>query len=449
MLLEIRHSNIYRYSRPVELTTHRLMLRPAESHGLQIRSGSIEISPAHTLSWEHDVFYNSIAQVTFTEKAEELRIVSRYMVEQFNINPFDFVLEIYTNDLPFAYRGDDIEDLAPYRKVQHPEDAPAIREWLRPFLDAQGRGKSLDVLLALNESVAREFGYGRREEPGIQPPAETLATRGGSCRDFALLFMEAARHLGLAARYVSGYLCSMDDDQPDIASNATHAWTEIYLPGAGWKGFDPTCGILAAGLHVRVAATRNPAQATPIRGSYLGDASLFAEHGRQRPGSCPRQQVRRRQALLNQDSLIADQGRLADQSLRAAGLTLTQGGEPTFVPHDTSAPEWNIAALGPEKLLYARRLARETGRHALQGRRHSSVLRQAVSRRTAATLADRRLPIVFRRGPLERSEPAAPRSGKRRSQRLRNAPRSLSLDSRLRLALADTALPAYEDFEAS
>jgi len=275
VLLRIEHTNIYRYARPVELTRHRLMLRPAESHSLQIRAESLEIQPAHRLSWEHDVFCNSIAQVSFTEKADELRIASRYTVEQFNINPFDFVLEIYTNDLPFEYRGDDVDDLAPYLRPQHPEDSPAIRDWLRPFLDAQGRGKTLQFLLAVNESIPAGFGYSRRDEPGIQTPAETLRSRSGTCRDFALLFMEAARHMGLAARYVSGYLCSADDRQPDVATNATHAWAEIYLPGGGWKGFDPTSGILAAGLHVRVAAARNPSQATPIRGSYLGDAALF------------------------------------------------------------------------------------------------------------------------------------------------------------------------------
>jgi transglutaminase-like putative cysteine protease len=275
MLLTILHDNVYRYARPVELTRHRLMLRPAESHGLQIRSESLKVHPAHRLSWEHDVFYNSVAQLSFTEKAQELRITSRYTVEQFNINPFDFVLEIYTNDLPFDYRGDDAEDLVPYLKLQYPQDMPAIREWLKSFLDAKGRGKTLDFLLALNESIAAAFSYGAREEENIQSPGETLASRSGSCRDFALLFMEAARQMGLAARYVSGYLCSMDETKPDVASDATHAWTEIYLPGGGWIGFDPTCGTLAAGLHVRVAAVRNPAQATPIRGSYLGDASLF------------------------------------------------------------------------------------------------------------------------------------------------------------------------------
>lgn len=278
MLLKISHINIYRYTRPVELTRHRLMLRPAESHSLQIRAEALEIHPSHTLSWEHDVFYNSVAHVNFAEKSEELRISSEYTVEQFNINPFNFTLEIYTNDLPFDYRGEDINDLAPYMMPQHPEDQAAVHEWLRPFLDSKGRGKTLEFLLALNEFIAANFGYNVREMPGVQSPSETLSLGTGCCRDFALLFMEAARHMGLAARYVSGYLCSANqEDAPDVASNATHAWTEIYLPGGGWKGFDPTCGILAAGLHVRVAATRNPEQATPIRGSYLGDASLFED----------------------------------------------------------------------------------------------------------------------------------------------------------------------------
>lgn len=275
MLLTIEHINTYRYIRPVELTTHRLMLRPAESHGLQIRAEALDIYPEHTLSWEHDVFYNSVAQVIFAAKTDELRITSRYTVEQFNLNPFDFVLEIYTNEFPFEYRGDDRSDLAPYLMLQYPKEEAAVRAWLRPLLDSQGRGKTLEFLLALNDSIAGDFGYGRREAPGVQSPAETLGLRTGCCRDFALLFMEAARCMGLAARYVSGYLCSADQDDLEVAANATHAWVEIFLPGAGWKGFDPTSGILAAGHHVRVAATRNPEQATPIRGSYLGEATLF------------------------------------------------------------------------------------------------------------------------------------------------------------------------------
>ena len=275
MQLSIEHINIFQYSRPVELTPHRLMLRPTESHNLQIIEERLEISPAHTLSREQDVFDNSVAEVVFTEKSATLKIASHYTLKQFNINPFDFVLEIYTNELPFTYRGDDLQDLAPYLTQQYPEDAAVVNSWLLAYLDSNGRGKTLDVLLALNSSIAAGFGYARREEEGIQKPAETLRLRTGSCRDFALLLMEAARTLGLAARYVSGYLCSSEDEAQDAAYNSTHAWTEIYLPGAGWKGFDPTSGVLAAGYHVRVAATRNPIQATPISGSYLGDASLF------------------------------------------------------------------------------------------------------------------------------------------------------------------------------
>ncbi|WP_371193286.1 transglutaminase domain-containing protein [Glaciecola sp. SC05] len=277
MKLKIAHTNIYRYIRPVELTNHLLMLRPVESHGLQIRSEKIEISPAHKLSWEHDVFNNSVTQVNFTEKTDELIISSEYIVEQFTLNPFDFSLEAYTNILPFDYRGDITTDLAPFLIKQYPEQHKAIEKWLGPFLDAQSTAKTLPFLLALNEYIAANFGYGRREEAGVQSPAETLSLGTGCCRDFALLFMEAARHMGLAARFVSGYLCSSEQEDTEVAANATHAWAEVYLPGAGWKGFDPTCGILAAGLHVRVATTRNPNQATPIRGSYLGDASLFKD----------------------------------------------------------------------------------------------------------------------------------------------------------------------------
>jgi transglutaminase-like putative cysteine protease len=277
LLLTIEHTNLYRYSQPVELTLHQLMLRPLESHEVQIRSERLEIHPAHELRWEHDVFDNSIALVNFTGQTDELRITSRYTVEQFNLNPFNFVLEIYTNELPFAYHSDEVPDLAPFLKQHHLQDTPAIQEWVRPLLDSRGRARTLEFLIALNQSVAAQFGYRRREDPGVQTPAETLKTRSGSCRDFALLFMEAARHMGLAARYVSGYLCSAEGEKSEVAADATHAWAEVYLPGAGWKGFDPTCGTLAAGLHVRVAVARDPAQATPIRGSYLGDASVFRD----------------------------------------------------------------------------------------------------------------------------------------------------------------------------
>lgn len=282
MLLTIEHTNLYRYTWPVELTLHQLMLRPVECHEVQIRSESLEIHPAHQLRWEHDVFDNSIALVNFTGKTDELRITSRYTVEQFNLNPFNFVLEIYTNELPFAYQDDEAPDLAPFLKQHHPQDTAAIQEWVRPLLSSQGRARTLEFLIALNQSVAAQFGYSRREEPGVQTPAETLKSRSGFCRDFALLFMEAARYMGLAARYVSDYLCSTEGEKLEGAADATHAWAEFYLPGAGWKGFDPTCGTLAAGLHLRVAVAREPSQATPICGSYLGRRLRLLWHGSHR-----------------------------------------------------------------------------------------------------------------------------------------------------------------------
>lgn len=272
--MSIEHSNIYHYAEPVELTTHALMLRPVESHEVQVRSERLEIHPAHQLRWKHDVFDNSIALVDFPEKTRELRIASRYTVEQFNLNPFNFILESHARELPFRPENDEARDLAPFL-THAPSDTPALREWLRPFLDARGRANTLEFLIALNQAVSVHFAYTRRDEPGVQTASETLRKRSGSCRDFALLFMEAARYQGLAARYISGYLCGTAESPMAVASDSTHAWAEIYLPGGGWKGFDPTCGILAAGLHVRVAVTREPAQATPISGSYLGDASAF------------------------------------------------------------------------------------------------------------------------------------------------------------------------------
>jgi len=275
VLLSIEHRNIYHYNCPVECNTHRLMLRPLEGHDVNIHSSSLVIQPTHRIRWKQDVLNNSIALVDFTEKADQLLIESHLAVEQFNLNPFDFILEMYVQELPFEYHTDEAPDLAPYRKSHYPEDTAAIREWLKPFLGPRGRTKTLEFLINLNQSVPMSFRYQRREESGVQTPAETLKSRSGSCRDFALLFMEAARHVGLAARFVSGYLCGDSSGQPEVASDATHAWTEIYLPGAGWKGFDPTCGTLAAGLHVRVAVAREPSQATPIRGAFLGPAANY------------------------------------------------------------------------------------------------------------------------------------------------------------------------------
>lgn len=275
MLLKIEHVTVYNYASETDLKTHRLMVRPLEGHDVQIRASELLIQPKYAIRWMHDIFGNSIAIVDFLHRSNQLRIESRVTVEQFNTNPFEFVLEPQASRIPFDYAPSERGDVAPYRTMQHPEDAEAIANWIRPFLDVNGSANTLDFLTSLNRATPNFFSYQRREEPGIQSPGETLKNRSGSCRDFAFLFMEAARHLGLAARFVSGYLCQTSAQEYEAASGATHAWAEIYLPGAGWKGFDPTIGILAADSHVRVAVARRPSQATPVAGSFSGKPDDF------------------------------------------------------------------------------------------------------------------------------------------------------------------------------
>jgi len=273
MLLSIDHHTSYRYARPVSFGPHTLMTRAIEGHDVQIRQSGLSISVPHRLRWLHDIFGNSVARVEFQEPAAELTIRSTLQVEQFNTNPFDFVLDPHALELPFVYREEEVHDTAPYLRRHHPEDEAALRAWVRPFLDAGGRARTLDCLTAMAKSVPIAFQYNVREEPGVQSPGRTLTLRAGSCRDFALLFMEASRLLGVAARYVSGYLCRADAGGTLAqASDATHAWVEVYLPGAGWKGMDPTCGILAADYHVRTAVTRTPEQAVPVGGTFKGAA---------------------------------------------------------------------------------------------------------------------------------------------------------------------------------
>jgi transglutaminase-like putative cysteine protease len=278
MLLSIEHTTLYRYRRPVLFGPHRLLLRAIEGHDVQIRQSGLSVQPTARIRWLRDVYDNSVAVASFSEPAPTLSVQSSLVLEQFNANPFDFVLEPQALELPFTHREEEFSDVLPFLQRSHQGDEAAMRNWVRPFLSAEGRGKTVEFFLALCRSVPLFFQYVRREEPGVQNPGLTLSQRAGSCRDFALLFMEAARMLGVGARYVSGYLCRSDAEGAlAAASDATHAWAELYLPGAGWKGFDPTCGILAADYHVRVATARTPEQAVPVMGSFVGDASDYQD----------------------------------------------------------------------------------------------------------------------------------------------------------------------------
>ncbi len=274
--LRVRHRTHYRYARPVAFGVHRLMLRPRDGHDMRILNSTLTISPAAQLHWEFDVFGNSVAYAAFRQEASELTVESELLLRRF---AFDNPAGLRSHDAmpyPVVHSNEELIDLAPLLRVHCPDDNEALQRWLREVLPDLPND-SLAVLRALATAVHNGLAYRRREEPGVQTPGETLAKGSGTCRDYAFLFMEAARHLGFAARFVTGYLY---DPATDVGGGsgaavtgggATHAWADIFVPGAGWVEFDPTNLIVAGNNLVRVATTRTPSQALPVSGTYSHD----------------------------------------------------------------------------------------------------------------------------------------------------------------------------------
>ena len=265
--LQIDHRTAYRFGQLVTLLPHRLLLRPREHHGVRITSSLLTISPAHRVHWLRDALDNSVAVATFSAPSTELTIASQVVIEHLNEAPLDFVVEDYAAFHPFLYRPEEFSDLQPLMQMTWPGDYLALSAWLRSLSLGGSRMETFALLDQLNRTIPRDFRYQAREEPGVQSPAVTLARRSGSCRDFAALFLEACRHLGLASRFVSGYHTSYATEAGD---GSTHAWAEVYLPGPGWKGFDPTAGVVTGSQHIPVAVARHPETVPPIAGSYLG-----------------------------------------------------------------------------------------------------------------------------------------------------------------------------------
>lgn len=267
--LNINHSTEYLFSSPVSPQRHRLLSRPRESHNLRIESSSLDIFPGHILQWRRDALDNSVALVTFTESADRLRIVSEVVIQHYEDNPFDLLVDDYAVYHPFDYAPDERIDLDPFLRAVYPDDREPIRRWLAG-LGLPRPMQTFMLLDQLNRATSGGFRYQVREEEGVQSPARTLALASGSCRDLAALFMEACRHLGLAGRFVSGYLYAASTE----AGNAsTHAWAEVYLPGAGWKGFDPTSGEITGNRHIATAVARHPEAVPPVAGSYVGPSN--------------------------------------------------------------------------------------------------------------------------------------------------------------------------------
>jgi transglutaminase-like putative cysteine protease len=274
-LLTVRHLTVYRYSEPVELGEHRMMFRPRESHDLRLVNTRLTITPKPaTIRWLHDVFDNSLAIATFEGETAELRFDSSLTLEHFEIPLPDYPLEAYARTYPFQYAADELPDLARGMRCHYPSDS--VARWAEQFLDPSGRGGTIELLRSMTSAIRREFRYKRRSEKGIQSPGETVQGRCGSCRDFALLMMEAVRCLGFAARFVSGYIFVPDMDTSEIScGGATHAWMQVYLPGAGWVDFDPTNNIIGNRNLIRVAVAWDPKQVLPLWGTYAGPASAF------------------------------------------------------------------------------------------------------------------------------------------------------------------------------
>ncbi|MET0170298.1 MAG: transglutaminase family protein, partial [Aliihoeflea sp.] len=362
ILAAITHLTHYKYDRPVTLGPQIIRLRPAPHSRTRVVSHALKVSPEnHFVNYQQDPYGNWLARYVFPEPVRELKIEVDLVADMTVYNPFDFFVEEEAEQWPFDYPAALQDDLVIYRKVE-----PAGPR-LQAFLDTISREpkQTVNFVVELNARLSREIGYVIRMEPGVQTPEQTFEEGKGSCRDTSWLLVEALRHLGFAARFVSGYLIQLKPDLTALDGPAgtdhdftdLHAWAEVYLPGAGWIGLDPTSGLLTGESHIPLAATPHYSNAAPISGmaSYAEVAFDFAmkvervaEHPRiTKPFSD--------EAWAALDTL----GETVDRALEEGDVRLTMGGEPTFVSiDDFEAAEWNSDAVGPTKRTLADQLIR-------------------------------------------------------------------------------------------
>jgi len=354
----LHHHTAYSFDQPVALSPHEVRLRPAPHARTPITSYSLRVTPEqHFVNWQQDPYGNWVARFVFPEPARELSFAVDLVASMTVINPFDFFVEQYAERYPFSYTEQLAYELAPYLT---PEPAgPRFGAWLdavRRDVCRPGLGTT-DFLVELNRRAQQEIRYLVRMEPGVQRPEDTLEKSSGSCRDSGWLLVQAVRHLGLAARFVSGYLIQLTADVkaldgpsgPERDFTDLHAWAEVYVPGAGWIGLDPTSGLLAGEGHIPLACTAVPASAAPVTGWVMSDAPgrLHFEMAVTRIHEDPR--VTKPYGETDWRAIDA-LGEQVDVDLRAQDVRLTQGGEPTFVSiDDMEGDEWNFTALSPKK----------------------------------------------------------------------------------------------------
>ncbi len=268
-VLTVDHVTRYTYRQPVAFGEHRMMMRPRDSYDQRLLAARLTITPKPSrLRWVHDVFNNCVALATFDGRASELVVESHIRLEHDQFLPLEFEIAPYAETYPFTYGPDDMPDLL--RSIERLSADPRhnVDRWARQFLRGDGPTDTRAMLAAMNTAIRERLTYVRRDEAGVQTPAETLRLGSGSCRDFAFLMMEAVRSLGLAARFVSGYLYT--HDRGHLGGGSTHAWAQVYLPGAGWVEYDPTNGIVGNRDLIRVAVVRDPSQAVPLSGTWTG-----------------------------------------------------------------------------------------------------------------------------------------------------------------------------------
>src|SRR6201985_314914 len=271
-VFSVHHTTLYRYKNPVRPGLHQLMFRPRDSFDQRLLECHLEGTPAPAeIRWIHDPFGNCITLVDFDTETKAVRFETLIRLDHAPENAPDFRIEDYARTHPFSYAEDELPDLKPFIHRHYPDDL-YIERWLARFVASGTRSPTGQLLMTLNEATAQSLSHQRRASPGKQTPNETIERQQGTCRDFALLMMEAARSLGFAARFVTGYVYVAERDGPSrLGGGSTHAWCQIYIPGSGWVEFDATNGIVGNRDLIRVGGGRTPGQAVPLSGTYWGD----------------------------------------------------------------------------------------------------------------------------------------------------------------------------------